>query len=109
MMRLLSDGMLIGYGSFLLLLLVPMAGTLLAHGLWFGLWSFIEWRVPDSKKVKAAREQDRQTILVLKEQLCDTLAELVKLKKSEGELRGVAELMRNSNRNLNAKANEALK
>ena len=108
-MRLLSDGLLIGYGSMVLWFLVPMAGTLLAHLLWFGLWSFIEWRVPDSKKVKAAREQDRQVILSLKAELCETLREMVRAQGAEATAKGVLEEVRSTNRNINARATEALK
>ncbi len=109
MIRLLSSGILVGWDTATFWFLYLVAATLVANAVWFGIWALVEWHVPDSKKVKAAREVDRQTILALKEQLCDTLNELVRAQKSEKALSDVLEEMRSSNRNLNARASDVLK
>jgi hypothetical protein len=109
MFRILSSGLLIGYDNVAFWFVLPLIGTLVANAIWFLIWALVEWSVPDSRKVKAAREEDRQTILHLKAKLCDTALELVKTQKSNAALRDVAEEMRNSNRNLNARASEALR
>lgn len=109
MLRLTADGLLIGYGSMLLWFVIPMAGTLVAHALWFSIWSLVEWKVPEAKKVKAAREADRQTILALKAELADTLREMVRAQGAEATAKGVLEEVRSTNRNINARATEALK
>lgn len=98
-----------GYGNLAFWFLFPFLGTLSAMALWFAIWSIVEWKMPESKKVKAAKEEDRHTILLLKEKLADALVELVTLQKSEAKLRMVAEMARSSNRAVNAQASEALK
>ncbi len=108
MIRVLSGGLLLGWDTVSLWIFILVGATLLANAIWFGIWALVEWHVPDSKKVKAAREEDRQTILALKAKLCDIAVELVRALKSEAALKDVVEHMRNSNRNLNAEATKAL-
>jgi len=109
MLKVLSSGLLVGWDNVTVWLVLPFIGTLVANAVWFGIWAFVEWRVPEARKIKMAREADRQIILTLKSRLCDVAMELVKTQKSEKALRDVAEEMRNTNRNMNARATEALK
>ena len=109
MIRILSDGILVSYTNIGFWLLVPFGGALLAHVCWYFLMAFVEWRLPEKAKLKAAREEDRVTILALKAKLCDVYAEMVALQKSEAKLRQVAEMTRSTNRNVNAQVNEALR
>ena len=108
MIRFLSDGILVGYMNVVFWSLVPFSGSFLAMFVWYVLRSFIEWRMPDKEKLKAAREEDRQTILILKSKLCDTLVEMVRAQKAEKQMSQVLEEMRSSHRNLNARATDAL-
>ena len=108
MFRVLSSGLLIGWDAMAFWFLWPFCGTLAALLLWFTVWSFIEYKMPKAKQVKAMREADRQTILALKSQLCDTLNEMVRAQKAEKTMADVLEEMRSSHRNLNARANSAL-
>ena len=109
MIRILSDGILVSYTNIGFWLLVPFCGALLAHLVWYFTMAFVEWRLPEKAKLKAAREEDRVTILSLKAKLSDVYAEMVALQKSEANLRRVAELTRNSNRNVNSQVTEALR
>ncbi|MDD5547125.1 MAG: hypothetical protein PHO67_08245 [Candidatus Omnitrophica bacterium] len=109
MIRLLSDGILVGYGNIAFWLVVPFCGALLAHFVWYTMMAFIEWRKPEMAKLKAARAEDRHAILTLKAELCDIYKEMVALQKSEAKLRMVAEMTRSANRNVNAQVTEALK
>lgn len=109
MIRILADGILVGYTNIAFWLLVPFCGALLAHVVWYFLMAFLEWRMPEKAKLKAAREADRLTILELKGQLCEYAIKSVELLESEARLRDVVEAMRSSNRNLNAAATEALR
>lgn len=109
MIRLLSDGVLVGYTNIGFWLLVPFCGALLAHVTWYALMAFVDWRIPEKAAIKAAREADRQAINALKAELCDIYKEMVALQKSEAKLRQVAEMTRSANRNVNAQVTEALK
>ena len=108
MLKVLSSGLLVGWDNVAFWFVLPLLGTLLANAVWFGIWALVEWSVPDSKKVKMAREEDRQKILVLKAEKCDILTEMVRAQKSEKAMSDVLQEMRSSNRNLNARATGAL-
>lgn len=109
MIRLLSDGILVGYSNIGFWFIVPFFGALVAHALWYALMAFVEWRMPEKAKLKAAREEDRHTILTLKAELGDIYKELVALQKSEAKLRMVAEMTRSTGRAVNEQVTEALK
>lgn len=108
-MRLLADGILVGYMNIAFWFIVPFGGALLAHVVWYFLMAFVEWRKPEMAKLKAARAEDRQTILSLKAELCDIYKEMVALQKYDAKLRMAGEMARSSNRNVNATMTEALK
>jgi hypothetical protein len=109
MIRITAYGLLVGWDALAFWFVLPLLGTLVANALWFGIWAFVEWRVPESKKVKAAREEDRQTILALKARLCDSLVERDDAMRGRKEATDVLQEMRSSNRNLNARATSALR
>jgi hypothetical protein len=108
MIRITAYGLLVGWGNVALWVLLPMAGTMLGLFIWYLLRAFVEWRMPEIAKVKAAREECRQVILALKAKLCDTLVEMNRAQKTEKQMADVLEEMRSAHRNLNARATSAL-
>jgi hypothetical protein len=108
MVRILSEGLLIGWGRLTLWILCPFLGSFLGLLAWYLIRAFVDLRMPEIQKVRAAREEDRQTILSLKARLCDALLERDKAQKAERMLREFTEEVRSSNRNLNARATSVL-
>lgn len=108
MIRVLADGLFIGWGRLALWIALPFIGSFLGLLAWYLIRAFVEFRMPEIQKVKAVREELQQTILSLKARLCDTLIEKERAQRAEKVLREFAEEARSSNRNLNSRATAAL-